>query len=128
MNKKFIILAVTFLSPVFVFAHPGNTDAYGCHTCRTNCSKWGLSQGEYHCHRSKGLEQPKAPVRSSATGVTVPAPEYKTPVVKTPKVENVPQSKVSTTTPSLKITPTERKIKSTAPQKSWLQTFFSKVF
>ena len=33
-----------------VVAHPGRTDANGCHTCRTNCAKWGLSQGEYHCH------------------------------------------------------------------------------
>lgn len=33
-----------------VDAHPGRTDANGCHTCRTNCAKWGLAQGEYHCH------------------------------------------------------------------------------
>ena len=31
-------------------AHPGRTDSSGCHTCRTNCSKWGLSTGQYHCH------------------------------------------------------------------------------
>lgn len=31
-------------------AHPGRTDANGCHVCRTNCDKWGLSTGEYHCH------------------------------------------------------------------------------
>jgi hypothetical protein len=40
-------------------AHPGRTDKYGCHTCRTNCPRWGLSYGEYHCHRLKGLPQPK---------------------------------------------------------------------
>lgn len=33
-----------------VRAHPGRTDASGCHTCYTNCTKWGLSYGEYHCH------------------------------------------------------------------------------
>ncbi len=33
-------------------AHPGNTDNSGGHTCRTNCSRWGLSYGEYHYHNS----------------------------------------------------------------------------
>ena len=31
-------------------AHPGRTDSRGCHTCRTNCAKYGLRTGEYHCH------------------------------------------------------------------------------
>ncbi len=31
------------------FAHPGDTDTYGCHTCSTNCAEWGDSYG-YHCH------------------------------------------------------------------------------
>lgn len=31
-------------------AHPGNTDSFGKHTCRTNCEKWGLEYGEYHGH------------------------------------------------------------------------------
>lgn len=39
--------------PSTSLAHPGNTDSYGCHTCRTNCESWGLSYGEYHCHNSK---------------------------------------------------------------------------
>lgn len=67
-----------FLTPVL--AHPGRTDAYGCHTCRTNCAKWGLSTGEYHCHNAKALPQPKEPVKSHYNengGVTTPAPEYK---------------------------------------------------
>jgi hypothetical protein len=34
-------------------AHPGNTDANGGHTCRTNCSKWNLKQGQYHKHNPK---------------------------------------------------------------------------
>lgn len=109
-----------------VLAHPGRTDSYGCHTCRTNCAKWGLSQNEYHCHASKGLEQPKEPVRSSATGITIPAPEYKKTVIKTIKTTPanvVTPIKVSTAT-STKITP-----KISAPlQKSWLQIFLSKVF
>lgn len=45
-------------------AHPGNTDKYGCHTCKTNCPSWGLGKGEYHCHKAKGLAQPKAAIKS----------------------------------------------------------------
>jgi len=39
------------LAPLMAFAHPGRTDRKGCHTCRTNCAKWGLKTGQYHCHR-----------------------------------------------------------------------------
>lgn len=31
-------------------AHPGNTDSSGGHTCRTNCTSWGLEYGQYHFH------------------------------------------------------------------------------
>ncbi|MFB3919239.1 MAG: YHYH domain-containing protein [Candidatus Velamenicoccus archaeovorus] len=30
--------------------HPGRTDSQGCHHCWTNCARWGLAYGEYHCH------------------------------------------------------------------------------
>lgn len=33
-----------------VEAHPGGTDRAGCHHCWTNCERWGLVYGEYHCH------------------------------------------------------------------------------
>lgn len=47
-------------------AHPGNTDMYGCHTCRTNCFRWGLSYGEYHCHNVKGIQTvPRCPLFST---------------------------------------------------------------
>jgi hypothetical protein len=72
----FIIFALPFL----VSAHPGGTDASGCHTCRTNCPDWGLSTGEYHCHNTKALPQPEEPIRShygeDGTGTTEPWPEY----------------------------------------------------
>jgi hypothetical protein len=71
-----IILSVLCILPSVALAHPGRTDSAGCHTCRTNCASWGLSTGEYHCHRSKGIEQHLEPVRSiRAEHVTVPAPE-----------------------------------------------------
>ncbi len=66
--------------PLLAFAHPGNTDSYGCHTCKTNCPKWGLSYGEYHCHNAKQAYQPEEPIKSHYSetgGFTTPAPEYK---------------------------------------------------
>ena len=41
-----------FINVDYVYAHPGGTDANGCHTCRTNCEYYGLDYGEYHCHNS----------------------------------------------------------------------------
>jgi hypothetical protein len=60
----FVLLALFFI-PVVSFAHPGNTDSSGCHTCRTNCSDWGLSYGEYHCHNAKSSYQPLSPIKST---------------------------------------------------------------
>lgn len=54
----FILFIITIVFPSFSFAHPGNTDAYGCHTCRTNCPSWGLYYGEYHCHTPKTYIEP----------------------------------------------------------------------
>lgn len=51
MNSKiYIILFIIILVTGVVFAHPGRTDSSGCHTCRTNCTSYGLEYGEYHCH------------------------------------------------------------------------------
>lgn len=74
-----IILGGLFVLSLRAFAHPGRTDAYGCHTCRTNCPSWGLSYGEYHCHRAKALPQPEPPIKSHREGYTEPAPEYESP-------------------------------------------------
>ena len=66
--KKYLlflgIIGLIFSAFNPVFAHPGGTDRYGCHTCRKNCPRWSLSYGEYHCHKSKGLRQPKPPIKS----------------------------------------------------------------
>ena len=43
-------IAALLYFAVPVGAHPGNTDANGGHTCRTNCAKWGYGTGEYHFH------------------------------------------------------------------------------
>jgi len=99
MKKIINILVLSvFLLPSIAAAHPGRTDSSGCHTCRTNCSKWGLTMGEYHCHRAKTLPQPLEPVKSHYVptgGYTTPAPEYKVPKVETRKIV-VPKNEVIT--------------------------------
>jgi len=40
--KRIILIFVLLVSPLIVFAHPGRTDANGCHTNKET--------GEYHCH------------------------------------------------------------------------------
>jgi endonuclease YncB( thermonuclease family) len=42
--------AILLIAVPAASAHPGRTDGSGCHTCRTNCSRWGLRNGQYHCH------------------------------------------------------------------------------
>lgn len=94
----FVILALTI--PFVSFAHPGRTDSAGGHTCRTNCTSWGLSNGEYHYHRSKGVPQAKEPVKSirnkNGVGKTVPAPEYKTPANNTTNTQTINTTTTST--------------------------------
>lgn len=54
MKKRMIVIFIfcnIFLfNPNIVLAHPGRNNSSGCHTCNTNCGKWGLNSGEYHCH------------------------------------------------------------------------------
>lgn len=96
MKKLGYLVIAYLLFPSVIFAHPGRTDSSGCHTCRTNCAKWGLSTGEYHCHQAKTLPQPIEPVKSHYVptgGYTTPAPEYKIPKVEIKKVV-VPKTEV----------------------------------
>lgn len=68
-----VLLITFFLLSLYsqtVFAHPGNTDSSGCHTCRTNCPSWGLSYGEYHCHTPKYTPPPSCPLFSSYNSIT----------------------------------------------------------
>lgn len=77
-NKSFkIIISISMLIiPISVFAHPGRTDSSGCHTCKTNCSSWGLDDYEYHCHsgntytNSKGDVYDKAGTKISSGSVS----------------------------------------------------------
>lgn len=54
MSKRiyYLLMILWIVSANTAFAHPGNTDSSGGHTCRTNCEQWGLDYGEYHYHDS----------------------------------------------------------------------------
>jgi hypothetical protein len=137
---SFLLLALVFIPISFAFAHPGNTDSSGCHTCRTNCSSWGLSTGEYHCHNAKTTPQPVKPVKSTyganGTGYTTPAPEYKQPevtkitpintVVKTATVvtPSVAQVKATSSSP-VKTTPVVPAVKVEEENASWFIRFLN---
>lgn len=73
--KKSLVAFICFLVltslPMSALAHPGNTDANGGHTCRTNCEKWGLQYGQYHYHNggnSGGSTGTSASTSTSKTG------------------------------------------------------------
>lgn len=67
-------------------AHPGGTDGSGCHTCRTNCPSWGISNGFYHRH---------SPVRSCFAQVATSTPSP----TRTPAPTRIPTT-VATPTPT----------------------------
>lgn len=88
---SFTFIFLSILSPNVVFAHPGNTAADGCHYCRTNCAKWGVPEGERHCHGGK--------TEDTETKELKPLPLLSTPPTTTPK--SLPSPKPSLK-PSLK--------------------------
>lgn len=65
LSALLIVFALLLASPAL--AHPGRTAADGCHYCRTNCDKWGVSWNERHCHNGY-----VAPVQTPSTKVAVP--------------------------------------------------------
>ncbi len=56
MNKLSVLmgggLALSLLLCSSASSHTGQTASDGCHYCRTNCDKWGVSHGQRHCHSS----------------------------------------------------------------------------
>lgn len=78
-----IALLMGFLSPISALAHPGKTDKYGCHVCRSDCEMWNLKVGQYHCHKN----QPQIITASAKQVVkTEPKTEVKTEIKEDPKV------------------------------------------
>jgi hypothetical protein len=106
MKKILFIFIMGSFLPILTLAHPGRTDSSGCHTCRTNCAKWGLSTGEYHCHQAKiTAPQPVAPIKShkndTGVGYTTPAPEYAVPKQEVKKIV-IPKTTTKTTPENIK--------------------------
>lgn len=68
------------MTPMLTNASPGGTDKNGGHTCRTNCSEYGLQTGEYHYHGSN----------NEIIKVSTPTTSTSTPTTSTTKTINVP--------------------------------------
>lgn len=136
MQRSLLLLTVIMnllFSTIPVYAHPGRTDAYGCHSCKTNCTKWGLNTGEYHCHNAKALPQPEEPVKnhfSETGGYTVPAPEYKKQIeTQKPQVQEIKPKveKVESKTLQKELIIPKQNLKKENQQtqeESWLKKFF----
>ncbi len=71
----FLLLFLIITMPYEAHAHPGRTDSNGCHYCRTNCAKWGLSNGEYHCHGGGGISAGSSNSSSSNNSYNPPVPQ-----------------------------------------------------
>lgn len=68
--------------PCEAYAHPGRTDSNGCHYCRTNCAKWGLRDGEYHCHGGSSSNSTNSYNSTSPYSQPTPQPEQQPEVQK----------------------------------------------
>ena len=129
--KIAILLGILFIAPHFVFAHPGNTAADGCHYCRTNCSKWGVPWNVRHCHG--GYVVPASTPKP--TPIPTPRPTPRQIPVTTPK--STPKPSI-TTTPTAEmmikvsesVTPAASisEVQEPAKKPNWLVRFFRLLF
>lgn len=79
-----ILLSLSGITANSASAHSGRTDAYGCHTCKTNCPSYGLSYGEYHCHNAPAIApKPTATPALPVTEKTAPTIFIGIPKIKT---------------------------------------------
>jgi len=72
MKYIFVIALFFAASPLFVSAHPGNTDSSGGHYCRTNCDYWGVPWNQWHSHGGNSYRPP-----SNFTSPAPTVPTYK---------------------------------------------------
>ena len=97
------MLIVASAAPAF--AHPGNTDSSGGHTCRTNCASWGYTTGAYHYHnRTRSPYRPPTSTLSDSepdAPVTTVAPSpASTTVVTSSSSDSELDAPVTTVAPS----------------------------
>jgi len=90
------IIVVLFLVVSTVSAHPGRTDSNGGHTCKTNCEKWGLKDGEYH-YNNRPMPVSNPTPTPSPTPTPTPAP---TPTVTLKSTPTLTPTSTVTSTPS----------------------------
>ena len=83
----FIFCGVILFNPNVVLAHPGRTDSNGCHKCNTNCAKWGLDTGEYHCHNGNTDGNLLSDDSSSDGDFTISTPKSSDNTLKTVTVD-----------------------------------------
>ena len=69
-----VLLCFLLITPSKVEAHPGRTDANGCHYCRTNCADWGLRTGQYHCHNGGGYNSSSSNSYNSTSSYSSTSP------------------------------------------------------
>lgn len=107
MNKKKIFTTLVSVSLLLnastVLAHPGRTDAYGGHTCWTNCTKWGLEYGEYHYHN--GGSSSSSSTKSSSSSSSKSSGSSSTSKATKPK-----ESKPKYTQSNLKVYINDKKV------------------
>lgn len=100
MRKTFylsmsMLCCLMLLLPSIIDAHPGRTDSNGGHTCRTNCAKWGLEDGEYHYHNGGGSSNSGSESSSSGSSSGSGSKSNSPPVESsTSKPEPKPQPKI----------------------------------
>lgn len=63
LSELLLVSLLLALMTSMAVAHPGGTATDGCHTCRTNCERWGVAAGERHCH-DKRPSDPATPQKS----------------------------------------------------------------
>jgi len=94
-NYKFLLtifICFVIITPSQVLAHPGRTNSSGCHKCNgdnTNCAKWGLANGEYHCHSGNTYKNSKGEVYDkSGTKISGSSSSNSTSTIKKPSNSN----------------------------------------
>ncbi|MDR9748537.1 copper amine oxidase N-terminal domain-containing protein [Paenibacillus taichungensis] len=107
MNKKRVFATFVsvslLLNATTVLAHPGRTDAYGGHTCWTNCTKWGLEYGQYHYHN--GGSSSSSSTKSSSSSSSKSSSSSSTSKATKPK-----ESKPKYTQSNLKVYINDKKV------------------
>ncbi|BBI34626.1 MBL fold metallo-hydrolase [Cohnella abietis] len=93
LGLALLMLSIVFVNTSVSMAHPGRTDANGGHTCRTNCAKWGLKDGEYHYHNGGTTSTPAAP--SSSPSSPSGSNDSKSTALKADKIKPPAKGKLS---------------------------------